>query len=109
MGLNDASSTALGAIESKMSCPNLFLPQVPPSMLIRYPALSVALLLLASTGPLRAAGPDFARDVRPILSQFCFKCHGPDEKARKARLRLDDRPTMLKRGVFVPGKPDESE
>jgi hypothetical protein len=77
-------------------------------MLFRNPALSVAVVLL-SVGPLRAATPDFARDVRPILAQYCFKCHGPDPKTRKARLRLDDRKTVLKRGALVPGKPDESE
>ena len=35
---------------------------------------------------------DFQRDVRPILANHCFKCHGPDDKARKAKLRLDVRP-----------------
>jgi hypothetical protein len=64
-------------------------------------------LLLAA--PVIGAEPDFARDVRPILAQYCFKCHGPDEKARKAELRLDDRQQALDHGAFVPGKPADSE
>ncbi len=61
----------------------------------------------------RAAALDFNRDVRPILADNCFECHGPDEKARKAKLRFDTREGIFaprqKGPVLVPGKPDESE
>jgi hypothetical protein len=56
----------------------------------------------------------FNRDVRPILARHCFKCHGPDDRSRKARLRLDRREDALKAAAsglcaIVPGRPDESE
>ena len=51
----------------------------------------------------------YNRDVRLILSDKCFYCHGPDPKHREAKLRLDIREDALKSEAFVPGKPDESE
>src|ERR671930_101765 len=64
--------------------------------------------------PIRAADSqpaqkiDFIRDVQPIMAATCFNCHGPDEKARKAKLRLD-RAAAVDRGAIAPGKPADSE
>ncbi len=68
--------------------------------------------LAAQDAPLRA-GPGFNREVRPILAEHCFPCHGPDARARKAELRLDSREGVLHGGksgqpAVVPGDPDAS-
>ncbi len=55
------------------------------------------------------ASPDFNQDIRPILSENCYFCHGPDEKHREADLRLDDREAAIEFLAIVPGNPQESE
>ncbi|MGL6096061.1 MAG: c-type cytochrome domain-containing protein, partial [Fimbriiglobus sp.] len=50
----------------------------------------------------------YNRDVRPILAENCFACHGPDSASRKADLRLDQRELAVASGALVPGKPDTS-
>lgn len=73
-------------------------------------------LLGAGLGGLQAtaASVDFDAEIRPVLSQNCFKCHGPDAAARKSGLRLDQRSEAIKPGKsgrtpIVPGQPDQSE
>ena len=75
--------------------------------------LLVLLAALGCASRLGAADVDFNRDVRPILSDKCFACHGPDEKHREAELRLDvEKSAKEDRGgyrVLTPGKPDQSD
>src|SRR5450432_1575951 len=74
--------------------------------------LLAALLLATGASALAAASDEplsYNRDVRPIIAETCFKCHGPDKANRKAKFRLDDRDSALAKQVFVPGKPAESE
>ena len=60
--------------------------------------------LSLGTLSLKAAKIDFARDIRPVFPEACYNCHGPDAKARKAKLRLDDREAALASGVISEGE-----
>lgn len=75
---------------------------------------SAAVLLLVVRGSFARGAVDFNRDVRPILSSKCFKCHGPDEGNRQSGLRLDLQETAVGEAdsglhAIVPSKPEASE
>jgi hypothetical protein len=68
----------------------------------------VAVVFLGVPALRADAQPEYNRDIRPILSENCFACHGPDSASRKAKLRLDQRDAAIKAEAIVPGHPDKS-
>ena len=80
-------------------------------MLRCLPRVALATVLAAAVSGL-AADPgeplSFNGDIRPILVENCFSCHGADSAGRKADLRLDQRDQAVESGSLVPGDPDSS-
>jgi hypothetical protein len=71
---------------------------------------SVALthtFLFTSAQAVQSRAIDFTRDIRPLLSDKCFACHGPDATAKQINLRLDSEAAAM--NVIVPGKPEQSK
>ncbi len=75
---------------------------------MRLCILSLSVMVFGLSSPMIAAEPvDFTRSIQPLLSEHCYSCHGPDEKTRKADLRLDTQDGL--RSVVVAGQPAKSE
>lgn len=70
--------------------------------LVRFCVVLCVSNLLSEIGN-GADNPSFNKDIRPILSDRCYPCHGPDAEAREAGLRLDQQQSALSSGVFVEG------
>src|SRR5437868_14859409 len=83
---------------------------------LKFVSIPVALLAASRlwAGQVSASGAiEFNRDIRPIISENCFACHGPDPAARKKGLRLDREDGLFRKtenGIaVVRGKPAESD
>src|SRR5580692_6022006 len=76
--------------------------------MMHHTAIALTGLLICAL-PLQAQSKiEYNRDVRPILAENCFACHGPDSASRKASLRLDQRDAAIKMGAIAPGNVKES-
>ncbi len=72
-------------------------------------ALKAVVVVACLSAPALSEEIDFNRDIRQLLSDNCYLCHGPAESTRAADLRLDEREAAIDSGAIDPGSPDESE
>ena len=82
-------------------------------MIRAFQSACFVLAVMCSAVALRAEEIRFAQDIRPLLSDKCFACHGPDEEHREGGLRLDLQANAFGQAdseepIITPGKPDES-
>ena len=77
---------------------------------VRFLPLSACVVVaIFADGGWAAEKPGYNKDIRPILSDKCFQCHGPDSAKREGDLRLDIREEAVKAKAIVPGNPQASE
>src|SRR5262245_39239419 len=62
---------------------------------LRHFAAGIVLAAMATSNAVAADSISYSRDIRPILSEHCFKCHGPDDENRHSGLRLDVRESAI--------------
>ena len=83
----------------------------PPLGLLRLTLCAAVAIWIPTFGPFVGAETplQYNRDIRPILADNCFACHGADSAAREAGLRLDQRDAAIDSGAITVGEPDGSE
>ncbi len=75
-----------------------------------YICVGLSLVIFVMSGVLLADDKlEYNRDIRPILADNCFSCHGADSAARQADLRLDQREAAIEMGAITAGMPEDSE